>query len=142
MELETPGSRQMSQYAQISHHKAGGKKNWGKVRQARQIIENARKNGIDVTCDVYPYVASSFGLVNMLPEETQKGGPDRILAQLGPPKFRRQVRTKMERGYLASAHWNRTIIAHRPNTEITKVDLSLTWRGKVGRIHSSSHLIF
>ncbi len=99
---------------QISHHKAGGKKNWGKVRQARVLIENARKNGIDVTCDVYPYVASSFGLVNMLPEETQEGGPERILAQLGYPKFRRQVRAKMERGSLASAHWDRTIIAHCP----------------------------
>ncbi len=130
---------------QISHHKAGGKKNWGKVRQARVIIENARKNGIDVTCDVYPYVASSFGLVNMLPEETQEGGPERILAQLGSPKFRRQVRVKMGRGSLASAHWDRTIIAHCPKhrgTEITKVNLSLTWRVKVGRTHSSSHLSF
>lgn len=99
---------------EISHHKAGGRKNWGKVKQARKLIEDARRRGVDVTCDVYPYVASSFGLVNMLPDWAHEGGPEKILERLRSTKFRAKVRRDMERGSLSSAHWNKTMIAHCP----------------------------
>jgi N-acyl-D-amino-acid deacylase len=42
---------------EISHHKASGKANWGKVRHTLLMMEEARKRGVDVTCDVYPYTA-------------------------------------------------------------------------------------
>jgi len=38
------------------------------------IIERARGQGLGMTYDVYPYAASSAGLVNMLPEWAQQGG--------------------------------------------------------------------
>jgi len=99
---------------EISHHKAGGKKNWGKVKGARKLMEDARKRGVEVTCDVYPYVASSFGLVNMLPDWAHEGGPEKILERLHSKRFRANVRREMEQGSLASAHWNRTMIAQCP----------------------------
>jgi N-acyl-D-amino-acid deacylase len=99
---------------EISHHKAGGKRNWGKVKQARKLMEDARDRGVEVTCDVYPYVASSYGLVNMLPDWAHEGGPEKILERLHSPQFRAKVRGQMERGSLSSAHWNRTMIAYCP----------------------------
>jgi N-acyl-D-amino-acid deacylase len=99
---------------EISHHKAGGKKNWGKVKGARKLMEDARKRGVEVTCDVYPYVASSFGLVNMLPDWAHEGGPEKILQRLHSKRFRASIRREMERGSLASAHWGRTMIAQCP----------------------------
>lgn len=47
---------------QISHHKAGGRRNWGRVRDSLRLIEEARARGIDVTADQYPYVAGSTSL--------------------------------------------------------------------------------
>ncbi|HZW53760.1 MAG TPA: amidohydrolase family protein, partial [Candidatus Elarobacter sp.] len=43
---------------QCSHHKAAGRKNWGKVHRTLAAIDRARERGLDVTCDAYPYVAS------------------------------------------------------------------------------------
>jgi len=99
---------------EISHHKVGGKKNWGKVKQAREFIEDARKEGIEVTCDVYPYVASSFGLVNMLPQWAHEGGSEKIIQRLRDPQIKNRMRKDMLKGALSSAHWNRTMIAHCP----------------------------
>lgn len=99
---------------EISHHKAGGKRNWGKVRKTIQMIEEARARGIDVTCDVYPYVASSFGLVNMLPQWAHEGGPDKIVERLRTPQVKRQMKRDMLKGALSSAHWDRTMIAQCP----------------------------
>ena len=47
---------------QISHHKASGRRNWGRVRDSLALIEEARARGLDVTADQYPYVAGSTSL--------------------------------------------------------------------------------
>ena len=47
---------------QISHHKAGGRDNWGRVRDSLRLIESARSRGLDVTADQYPYTAGSTSL--------------------------------------------------------------------------------
>jgi N-acyl-D-amino-acid deacylase len=49
--------------AQISHHKAGGRRNWGKVAASLSRIDAANANGADVTLDVYPYVAGSGPMI-------------------------------------------------------------------------------
>ena len=47
---------------QISHHKAGGRNNWGRVRDSLRLIDQARARGLDVTADQYPYTAGSTSL--------------------------------------------------------------------------------
>ncbi len=39
---------------QISHHKAMGRKNWGKVTESLALVDQARQRGLDVTSDAYP----------------------------------------------------------------------------------------
>ncbi|HEY4104071.1 MAG TPA: D-aminoacylase [Polyangiaceae bacterium] len=48
---------------EISHHKAGGKKNWGKVRASLARVDEANAAGADVTLDAYPYVAGSGPMI-------------------------------------------------------------------------------
>ncbi len=43
----------------ISHHKAAGKRNWGRVVESLARIDRANAEGQDVTLDVYPYTAGS-----------------------------------------------------------------------------------
>lgn len=52
-------SKQTGAPAHISHFKVMGKKNWGLVREACALIEEARANGIKITADQYPYQFSS-----------------------------------------------------------------------------------
>ncbi|HET7117492.1 MAG TPA: D-aminoacylase, partial [Hanamia sp.] len=42
---------------EICHLKAAGKDNWNKMDSVIQIVENARKQGIDITADMYTYTA-------------------------------------------------------------------------------------
>jgi N-acyl-D-amino-acid deacylase len=53
---------------QISHHKAVGKPNWGKVVESLARLDSARDSGLDIDCDVYPYTAFSTILGPLLPE--------------------------------------------------------------------------
>ena len=48
---------------QISHNiAAGGKKNWGQIKQTYKMMNKARDEGLDITCDVYAWIASSSSL--------------------------------------------------------------------------------
>lgn len=71
---------------QCSHHKAAGKKNWGKVHHSLELIDNARTRGMDVYCDAYPYVASWTDLATILPAPARYGGPDATLERLSDPE--------------------------------------------------------
>lgn len=53
---------------QISHLKAGGRKNWDKISQAFELIEKARREGLQIEADAYPYTATSAELAIILPD--------------------------------------------------------------------------
>lgn len=67
---------------EISHFKVSGQQNWGRSKETVALIENARKDGVDVTIDQYPYTASSTQLSTMLPDEILADGQDSIVARL------------------------------------------------------------
>jgi N-acyl-D-amino-acid deacylase len=71
---------------QCSHHKAAGKKNWGKVHRTLAAIDRARARGAAVACDAYPYVASWTELATVLPKSVRDGGDDAALARLREPE--------------------------------------------------------
>jgi N-acyl-D-amino-acid deacylase len=54
----------------ISHHKAGGRENWGKVADSLASVDRANSAGADVTLDFYPYTASSGPMAEYVSPET------------------------------------------------------------------------
>jgi N-acyl-D-amino-acid deacylase len=64
---------------EISHHKASGRDNWGKVRQSLAAIDAARDRGVDVRLDQYPYTAGSTDLFAVV----QNGALDDGLGGIG-----------------------------------------------------------
>ncbi|MGI9008231.1 MAG: N-acyl-D-amino-acid deacylase family protein [Streptosporangiaceae bacterium] len=54
----------------ISHHKAAGPANWGKVAASLAAIDQASAAGADVTLDFYPYTASSGPMAEYTSPET------------------------------------------------------------------------
>ena len=67
----------------VSHFKASGEEAWGLVRPASAMIEAARKEGLKVTADQYPYIASSTSLdATLLPTWALAGGRDKLLERL------------------------------------------------------------
>jgi N-acyl-D-amino-acid deacylase len=80
---------------QISHHKASGKPNHGKVQQTLKRLEDERARGLDLTVDQYPYTASSTTLASVLPPWAQVGGVPKILERLRDPAARREISAAM-----------------------------------------------
>jgi len=83
---------------QISHHKASGKQNHGKVRQTLEMMEKARGDSVDVCCDAYPYTAGSSPTVTLLPNWVQEGGSEDMLGRLRDKDLRRRAREDILNG--------------------------------------------
>ncbi|MCK8824918.1 N-acyl-D-amino-acid deacylase family protein [Fuchsiella alkaliacetigena] len=96
---------------QISHHKANGKGNWGKVEQTLELIEKANQRGLNINCDVYPYLATSTGLAALLPREFKQGGKEKVLARLRQKKNKQQLRTYWQQQRANQESWEQIIIA-------------------------------
>jgi N-acyl-D-amino-acid deacylase len=59
---------------EISHHKASGRANWGKVVESLALIDAARDRGVAVTVDQYPYTAGSTHLFAVVQNGALDGG--------------------------------------------------------------------
>lgn len=62
-------ARETKARVQISHLKAGGRKNWDKILAAFEKIERARASGLEILADAYPYTATSAELAIILPDD-------------------------------------------------------------------------
>jgi N-acyl-D-amino-acid deacylase len=70
----------------ISHHKAAGQQNWGKVADSLAAIDRANNEGADVTLDFYPYTASSGPMAEYVtPDTVTQEWADRNLFATCPP---------------------------------------------------------
>ncbi len=83
---------------QISHLKAKYKPNWGKVKEALRLIDEARAEGLDVRFDVYAYTAWGAGLINNIPPWVKKDGPRIMCERLKDPELKAKALCDMEHG--------------------------------------------
>lgn len=87
--------RQASIPVEISHFKVTYKPNWGRSVQTIAQVEKARQEGIDVTVDQYPYVASSTSLNTVLPTWVFSGGNDSLAFRLKDAIIRKKIKNEM-----------------------------------------------
>jgi N-acyl-D-amino-acid deacylase len=76
---------------EISHFKLSGQQNWGRSKETVPLIEAARREGIEVTIDQYPYTASSTSISTLIPDEILADGQDSIKARLQRPDVQKHV---------------------------------------------------
>ncbi|MER3401741.1 MAG: amidohydrolase [Armatimonadota bacterium] len=97
---------------QLSHHKAEGESNWGKVHQTLQRVSEAVKSGLDIMLDVYPYTAYQTSLaVVCLPEWALVGEPSEILQRMQTPSERQRWIEAMRS---RPCDWERAVIGSLP----------------------------
>jgi len=83
----------------ISHLKAMGPRNWNRrIPEALTLLQQARDEGLDVSCDVYPYCAGSTQLLHLLPQDFLAGGTDAVAARLRDPAQRDILRERIAHG--------------------------------------------
>jgi len=80
----------------IFHLKVTGQRNFGRMKEAIALVEAARKRGVEISADQYPYVASSTTLTATLPPWVQAGGRSNMNERLKDRDARAKIRKEME----------------------------------------------
>jgi N-acyl-D-amino-acid deacylase len=95
----------------ISHIKTSGKENWDKIDEAISLINSARKRGIKVTCDRYPYTASSTDLDTILPSWTYEGGAEEELRRLKSSQVLEKIKKEILHGHPYNDYWTKVSVS-------------------------------
>ncbi len=85
---------------QASHLCVVGRRNWGTVVHALERMDEARSKGVRARADIYPYVAGSANLSQLLPGWAHEGGTQAMVERLRTPADRERIR----------AEWRTTLV--------------------------------
>jgi N-acyl-D-amino-acid deacylase len=80
---------------EIWHLKTAYKKNWGRMPEVLAKIRRARAQRLDITADIYPYIAGSTSLSACLPPWALEGGTEKMLARLRDARIRQQLKQEI-----------------------------------------------
>ncbi len=97
---------------EIFHLKVIGKSRWNSMTQVVEKIDAARRSGVDIAADMYPYPAGGTALAASLPPWAASGGTEKLLSRLRDPATRSKIRQEM-----ASEHkdWENLYLACGPS---------------------------
>ena len=77
--------------AEIYHLKISYPPFWDRFDDVLAIIEEARRSGLKITADMYPYPAGSTGLDAIMPPWVKEGGIDQWIARMQDPETRAKL---------------------------------------------------
>jgi len=81
---------------EISHFKSAGRPNWNKQEASIHLVESARRSGVAVLADAYPYHAYSTGLKIYIPGWAQEGGDEALVERLQDGATRRRIGSEVD----------------------------------------------
>jgi N-acyl-D-aspartate/D-glutamate deacylase len=124
----------------VIHLKIADQKLWGQMNKVVALIESARKRGVNVQANVYPYTRGNNNLASILPPWAHEGGTAKMLARLKSPKDRTRMKKDITQGiegwynhYTAvGGDWGRMLVSGRGRYEGLTMDrvISARRRGK------------
>jgi len=108
--------------------------NWGRSIDTLRLIDEARRRGVDVSIDQYPYAASSTSIqAALFPAWAQEGGRKQMLTRLQDPMMRARIKAESadiireSRGggdptkvVVAGCNWDRSL-AGKNLAEVTRL---------------------
>ena len=94
---------------EIFHLKAAGRRNWAKMSQAVAKIDSARRAGVDVQANMYPYTAGGTGLTACLPPDVSADG--KLFDNLRDSTVRQRIRDEVRRD---SGEWENMCVLATP----------------------------
>jgi len=81
--------------AEIYHLKAAGQKNWYKLDKLIKRVNEANKNGLDISANMYNYAAGATGLDAAMPPWVQEGTQEDWAKRLKDPEIRKKLQVEM-----------------------------------------------
>jgi N-acyl-D-aspartate/D-glutamate deacylase len=122
----------------IIHLKIADQKYWGRTDELVALIDDARKRGVNVQANVYPYTRGSNNLASIIPPWAHEGGTARMLERLKDEKQRQRLKKEIKEGlpgwynhYTAvGGDWGRMLVAGKGAYEGLTMDRVIAARSK------------
>ncbi|UFH56276.1 amidohydrolase family protein [Spirosoma sp. KNUC1025] len=120
-------SREAHIPVEISHFKVASKPLWGKSTETVELVEAARREGLDVTVDQYPYTASSTSLESIVPSWALADGDSAVLVRFRDPATRTRIRKEMLDALAKNLRQNydyAVVASYKPDTTFNGLSIS------------------
>jgi N-acyl-D-aspartate/D-glutamate deacylase len=122
----------------VIHLKIADEKLWGKMKDVVALIEAARKRGVNVQANVYPYTRGNNNLATIIPPWAHEGGTVKMLERLKDPKDRARLKVDITKGidgwynhYTAvGGDWSRMLVSGRGTYEGLTMDRVIAAKSK------------
>ncbi|HUR55632.1 MAG TPA: amidohydrolase family protein, partial [Gemmataceae bacterium] len=122
----------------VIHLKIAEQKLWGRMNELVALIEAARKRGVNVQANVYPYTRGNNNLSSIIPPWAHEGGKDKMLERLKDSAQRDRLKKDIRDGipgwynhYTAvGGDWSRMLVSGKGKYEGLTMDRVLAARGK------------
>ena len=122
----------------VIHLKIADQKLWGRMPEVVALIDEARRRGVNVQANVYPYTRGNNDLASIIPPWAHQGGTARMLERLKEPEARVKLKTDIKEGlpgwynhYTAvGGDWSRMLVSGKGPYEGLTMDRILAARTK------------
>src|SRR5262245_22084291 len=124
----------------IIHVKIADQEYWGRMKEIVELIEAARRRGVNVQTNIYPYTRGNNNLSSIVPPWAHEGGKGQMLARLKDRSEREKMKRDIRGGipgwynhYTAvGGDWSRMLISGRSQYEGQTMDrvIALRTRGQ------------
>jgi N-acyl-D-aspartate/D-glutamate deacylase len=122
----------------VIHIKIADEKYWGRMKDVVALIEDARKRGVNVQANVYPYTRGNNNLATIIPPWAHEGGRAKFLERLKDPKDRARMKKDIKDGipgwynhYTAvGGDWSRMLVSGRGQYEGLTMDRVIAVKSK------------
>jgi N-acyl-D-amino-acid deacylase len=74
-----------------SHNEAVGRGHWEKIERVLALEEEAEREGVRVSFDMFPYTAAATMMIAIYPPWALEGGVDRLIERLKDSKTRKKI---------------------------------------------------
>ena len=82
----------------ILHLKIADQQYWGRMNEVVGMIEAARKRGVNVQANIYPYTRGNNDLSSIIPPWAHEGGRSDMIGRLKDPAMRTRLKHDIENG--------------------------------------------
>jgi N-acyl-D-amino-acid deacylase len=107
--------------AEIYHLKLGGQRNWNKLDSVLAMIDQANREGLKITTDMYTYTAGATGLDASMPTWLQEGGINEWIRRMKDPKLRKRALEEMRK---PSDQWENLLLLAGSADNVLLVDFA------------------
>ncbi len=122
----------------VIHLKIADQKFWGRMPEVIELIEVARRRGVNVQANVYPYTRGNNNLSSIIPPWAHEGGTAKLIERLKDgalrPRLKQEIRSGLPGWYnhytAVGGDWSRMLVSGKGGYEGLTMDRVMTARIK------------